>query len=93
MMVSSTSAHAHAKDKTLARQGLLPKVIASIEPPLCPFSIEARQVRTSISRETNGNSIKSRNLRPGYKILCDHQMSRVPRITYNACGEILKKEQ
>ena len=80
------------KIKTFARQDLLPKDIANAKTPLCPSCIQAKQTRTSISRNATGNSIKKDNLRPGDKISCDHFMSREPGIICNNYGKILNKD-
>ena len=80
------------KVKDFARAGFLLKEITNCKTPLCPFSIQAKQCRTSILSNATGGSIKSGDLKLGAKISCDQYQSREPGIIYNNNGQVLLQE-
>ena len=80
------------KIKDFAQVGYLWKEIANALTPLYPFCMQAKQCRTSISANTAGRFIKSRDLRPRSKILCDQYQSREPGMICNNNGQVLLKE-
>ena len=79
--------------KDFARKGFLPKDIATCKTQLCPYCIQAKQTRTSISGAATGGSIKTNDLKPGDKVSRDHLQSREPGIVANVNGQVLKKVQ
>ena len=63
------------KIKDFARKGCLLKDIANYETPLCPYYIQSKQVRKSISNAATSGFIKPGDLKPSDKVSCDHCMS------------------
>ena len=80
------------KIKDFARKGFLPHEIATCKTPLCPFCIQAKQQKTSISANSTGGSIKEGDLSPCSKISYYQYKSRDPGFISNNNGLILSKE-
>ena len=66
------------KIKDFSRKGHLPKDLATCKTLICPFCIQAKQTRRSISGSATGRHIKASNLKPEQKVSCDHYISREP---------------